>query len=378
MSKREADAYVSRMEQAGRRWFGKPPPGFPAPGPKVSATVGCIGSHFASSPENRRQELTFAMLPRATSTLTLFQHAAIQRWMRGNSPSYYPDAELVRDLVNTDALSTVEARDVRVSVRSAYIALPEEAAYVSPVSGDKLNHLFIAYHDQGDMPSVTINGHEHRNLVIEGRRLLLVGFWERTAEASSYLLPLDVEGRPLSEVIDATSRQYITDELRQAQMTEGALVAERGEITDLGGWLAGLVVNLLLVMQTYPTYVEALPGHARQRYGRSGATPTAARIARPVTQTVVETRRLAAGSADRGVALHWRRGHWRRQPHLQAWADAHPDSHVVTLADGRSAHMAWIEPVLVGQERGHEQDGAERGGQATDEGAARGHPDGEG
>lgn len=122
-----------------------------------------------------------------------------------------------------------------------------------------------------------------------------------------------------------------------------------------------LVVNALCYMTAYPDDVqEAWPAETPERLKAQASAQKfkEARNAKsklealgyvPVhfcgrdwaAQVAEQHQHLAHGEGRKGVAIHWRRGHWKRQPH----------------GEGRKLRkLIWIMPTLVGKDDGPNQE----------------------
>lgn len=360
---------MATLVRMGKRWLPKPPPGFSLPPEHTLANLHALAAHFAPSRENAEFEDALARSPENFLTLQLMQMGAVQSWLHDNGPTLYVPADMAEACANTDALSTVEGSDIRTVYPLAYVCLPDSCAFVSPVTGDTMQHLFWSFVD-GDQFPVWLNGVRKPVLRAKGRRLFMVGFWNGSHDGSSYALALDQPGRPLNDVIDETRKVFVRDDTRHHELNPGLAEAEKAESEVLGEWMAGLCVNLALMMQSYPQYVQPLPKqHCERQSFRDRAAPVSVVIhrspVRDIRQIVVERERRESAATDRRVAAHWRKGHWRRQPHGDDFELTNPDVQVIVLDDGRRAHMRWIEPIFVGA----------KDQQAVDRGAPDGRAD---
>lgn len=345
---------IPKLAAQGRRWFATPPRGFAPPPPHIMANMAMMSTHlFGQSSLNEDFANYVLQSPIQAQTLQLSQLSSMQRWMRQNGPTIFVPEDIVDACENTDALSGVEGTDIRRVFTTVYVSLPESRGFVSPFNGDTVRHIWCNFVEADEPVSTWLNGEERRLLAVKGRRLLITAYWGKSMDCSSYSLPLDEVGVPLKEVIARTSKSFIRDEVRYDDNPE----LERGEKTEielLGPWLASLCVNLTLLAQSYPEYLhEDKSGKTYRQSFKDLPEPRMFTIVRSGVRSVRQivdghTRSDLPGVTGSAHRVHWRRGHWRRQPHGDQWELTNPNAQFITLTDGRHAHMTWLEPVFVG------------------------------
>ena len=117
--------------------------------------------------------------------------------------------------------------------------------------------------------------------------------------------------------------------------------------------LLNTVFGLCLTMASYPEYVgqrevkyreEPKSKKEKKKKSKVGSM----KIVDLKVPVLEDPKELPQGSVVSGKRVHWRRGYWRRQVHGEAWRSQNPDAEVLTLPDGREAHMKWIRPAVIG------------------------------
>lgn len=294
-------------------------------------------------------------LPPDSFQLHVKQICNIQRWQRDNGVTIFPSSDLVEKCLHTDALSTVAGSDIRVTYPSILFTLPRHHAF--QLDNSRIGHLLVTIFDEHESLHPILNSRRFTCLRMEraARHLLINAFWDINY-TNTISCPLS--DKPIEATLEWLYQHHIADTARAPAST-----AEIEETLCVGQWATPLVINFLLLMQSYPNYIQqAEPRHQRAAIYRDRPRPLSLMLSdpRPLCPSTVGPPHphdtVPATSIHR--RMHWRRGHWRRQPHTQAWLDAailaNNAPTEIILPDGRHAHMAWIRPVLVNKDQPHE------------------------
>lgn len=343
---------LRHLAAQGRRWFAKPPTGFEIPPESAIEEVSVYASLLFESELGLHLKNKHAGLPEPERSTRFAYIYLIQSWIRQNGPTIFVDPEILSACENTDALGTVEGSDVRTVYPCGYISLPKDRGFRSKQFNDRLAHIWFRILEPNEEHVVIFNG-QKLTLRAEGRRLFMQGYWDKSTDCSSFSFPLDSKGSLINVLED--TRKKLTHGYVERTSNEQSL---REEAYELGEWLGSLGINLLLIMQSYPKYLDKLAQNNSKRQSFSDRPePSSILIrrstARPIHQ-VVSSRSESSIVTGKGVSEHWRRGHWRRQPHGEDWEIRNPEVSVISLDNGRRAHMKWISAVYIGLDREEE------------------------
>ena len=346
------------------RWFAKGPQGYCTPGEHMRLSFEEMHrTQFADD----GHELLLDSLPRNTLELHLKQIANIQNWQRSNGVTIFPSRDIVEKCIHTEVMEGLQCDDVRVTFPTVLFALPQELAlkidathHPDRVDGESysIGHILVSIFERGETFVPHIDGRQRFSLSMpdHSRHLLITAFWSKYF-VNSFSIPLG--NGTLREILDGTRNTFIGDDLRMSMMDSNDVRQEQQETRMISDWVCPLVINFLLLMQSYPEFVVAM-GESHQRPHVYRNAP------KPVTYAMSNVRSLLprqvriggdkidgdGGESRTQMSAHWRRGHWRRQPHTPAWyagmVSGGNAPKEIDLPDGRRAHMVWIEPVFVG------------------------------
>jgi len=355
---------MDAMAALGKRWFAKSPAGYPAPSQSAVTDVGVYGNLLYKGEVGKILMDAINRLSHDAITTRVAYINNIQTWLQGNGPTIFVDEEILEMCENTDVLANIHGSDIKTVYPTGYICLPQGKGFKSAYTGDSLHHIWFQIYEPG-MHKAIINGEEF-NLGMRGRRLFIHAYWDTVADCSSFLLPLDSETDVLSEVIRVNSTKLLAGQVtRGRKQIDGTL---EGGITDtstgmspedlsdeshdLCTWMAPLICNILLLMQSYPQYFDKMDIAKSSRQNFKGSPPPVSMILRRspkknVFQKVVGSSNERSEPTGATVSRHWRRGHWRRQVHGDLWELQNPDVRVIEMTENRRAHMNWIVPILV-------------------------------
>lgn len=345
---------VAQLAAAGRRWFAKPTAGFEIPSDPVLAELGIYANLLLNTPSSHHIADQIAKNVEVKHFAVQYTYIhIIQSWLKYNGPTLFVDKEMFVACSNTDALSSVYGSDLKVVYPCAYISIPTEMGFKSEQTGDTLNHIWFKILEDQETVTLYFGGKKSEVIKSPGRKLFIQGYWKNSADCSSYCLPLDWEGKTLGETILENSKVFTVSDERMK--LRAAVEDLKAESEDLGNWMASFVLNICLLMQSYPRYMERMPKeHSERQNFKTEPPPISINLHRSskrnIFQVVTGGKREDSEPTGRTVDSHWRRGHWRRQPHGDRWELENPESKIIVLADERHAHMKWIEPILIGLE----------------------------
>lgn len=115
--------------------------------------------------------------------------------------------------------------------------------------------------------------------------------------------------------------------------------------------LLNTVLGLTLTMSSYPDYVQDKIVKQRTPNPKSKKKKSKVsdlKIVEIKVPVIDDPKSVPGSTSSTDRKSHWRKGHWRRQVHGAKWKRENPDVQVVTMSDGRQAHMKWIRPLLIG------------------------------
>lgn len=346
------------------RWFAKRPTGFCAYNSHMRSSFDEI--HLTTHTNTGMSQL-FDGMPDGSRQLHTKQLVGVQLWQRTNGPTVFPDAEIVEKCLHTESLGSVAGDDVRATFPTVLFTLPEAQRFHVPdtqhtpgVPRPSVDHLLVSIFDDNTVLRGVIDGTEAVAMPMPpgARHLLITAFWD-SQFVNSFSVPLTAD--TIRDTLSELQGHFIGDEMRMHGMDAAGVLREQTETEAVSGWACALVVNLLLVMQSYPQFVKrADDRHQRPHVYRDKPPPVTymmGRVAPLLPRPVPDAPRLAgnAGGNHAAPRVHWRRGHWRRQPHTPAFmllaASRGEAPKEVSFPDGRMAHMVWIEPVFVGMQQ---------------------------
>lgn len=335
------------------RWFAAPPPGYCRPG---------IHMRYAFEEVHTTAHNDIGIYPilrtLKTGSLELYvkQVSNIQFWQRTNGVTVFPSEDLVRMCLRTDSMSGVLGSDIKASFPTVLFALPESCAYKVD-SHRSIGHLLVTLHDSETKLKAVIDKEPIELAMPPGaRHLLITAFWNEVY-VNNFSIPLRNE--PIKDSLDQVRAHFIADERRIAAMSQEQVTREQEETTSISEWACAMSLNFFLLMQSYPQFVTRMSEkHERSHVYVKKPKPltfSLSRVRSLLPKAVVDGEAVEEehrGGSHNSPNAHWRRGHWRRQPHSTFWftksleQGAAPKE--IDLADGRKAHMVWIEPVFVG------------------------------
>lgn len=286
----------------------------------------------------------------------VMQMHVIQTWLMQNGPTFFIEPAMVTACEQTDALSFIQGSDIKTVYPIGYFCLPDSAGFKSRWTGDTVRHMWFRIFEKGEEIKVCMTGNYHspvtpweedKTFRSDKRRVMLLAYWDKSGESSDFLFPLDEPNKTISDVIRSYSKMVNAN----ADRAEKSILERETE--EFGQWAASLSVNLFLIMQSYPDYFDKLSPEMSRKSQQFENAPAPQSIIirrsspRDIRQVVKGESPEVAPPTGKTVAAHWRRGHWRRQPHEDDWELKNPEVKVLVLDDGRRAHMRWIEPIMV-------------------------------
>lgn len=343
---------IDALANLGKRWFAKPPEGFapPSKGAIESFSIYATLMHKSALGEQVMKRILEEPEPHYSAHMGYIYMA--QKWMTENGPTIFMSEQILNACENTEAFKGVEGSDIKTTYPIGYLSLPKGRGFISKQTGDRLGHIWFTILEKNDkVPFLLNNKVQYLKTQDFGRKLFLQGYWDKSQECSSFSLPLDDSGVSLYDTLERARHKLCADN-HVSRITSTEVLLE--EAKDLGLWIGSLAINLMLIMQSYPQYLEKLSAKDSARQNFKDKEPPTSIIIRPsksqpILRTVEnETDEFPSEPTGKTVGNHWRRGHWRRQPHGEYWELQNPEVQVVILPDKRHAHMRWILPIYVG------------------------------
>jgi len=296
-------------------------------------------------------------LPHGSLQLQLKHIANIQFWQKSNGVTVFPSVELIDKCNKTEALSGVCGTDIRESFPTILFVLPENRQLDIP-GGDfsgRVGHLLVSIFDNTEPLFCDVDTKRLSLHMPPGpRHILVTAFWNERY-VNNFSIPLTEKS--IKQTLEYLNDHFISDEVRVSSMSLSEVKHEQAETFAMSLWAGGLVVNLLLLMQSYPKFVTTMGSqYCRPHVYRDHPPPVtlSMSVARSLLPPVVHESSVIGGNASHHASptSHWRRGHWRRQRHSDTWLAEQvalgSAPKVIDMPDGRRAHMVWIEPVFVG------------------------------
>lgn len=342
---------VEQMAAQGRRWFAKPPAGFEVPPPAALISVIAETKHFFSSRAGAALEDSLARADPTEQTIRLTYSYVLQNWLKQNGPTIFVAPDILEACEQTDVLDCIQGSDLKVVYPVGYFSLPKGMGFKSRQTGDSIRHIWFAFFESDKPFPVWLNGVPKPILKVPGRRLFMQAYWEQAPDCSSYALPLDMKDVTVKEALLETRGNFTFGKVFRADGSEQGVDMLKSEAEDLGLWMGSLCVNLCLIMQSYPQYVDKLSrGNSDRQHFTNQSLPQSLIITRAtqgrLQQVVAERDSGPVSKSGQTRELKRRVGHWRRQPHGDRFELENPDVKIIVLDDGRHAHMKWIEPYL--------------------------------
>lgn len=331
---------ISRLTRVGAMWF-------PHPQWLSDLHLGSLGiaaENLFSGPSIPVLSLMDAM-PIGSRTLTMLQFACAQTWLATNGPLYTIDAAMAEQLVRTDVLSSVRGNDIRRKNHAMWFMVPESVAFRDTETGGRITSIVVAHVEVRDGKGDYVFKSSGVQIPVDVigtdvPRLFAYASYDN-GEVSCVHVPLFPE-RTINESLDMADR-VITDELYCTD-------ADPVEVRNATRWIIQFVVNAMLILQAYPQYVASSKVAKRNCFKTCSTVPIMAHMAKPLARVEVPETPGNAPSSERGTKQrqHWRGGHWRRQPHSTNFVVTESMT-VGTFPDGRTYHMVWIEPYMIGR-----------------------------
>ncbi len=335
-----------------RQFFADPPSGYPIPSPLLRL---CAEDFWkARFDKVRGHELLNHLnsLEDGSRLLNMWNVCSMQWWLLKHGPTIFPSLSLYDAALHTDILSHIEGSDIRVTYPSLMFVLPTARPILSDDSSSRITHVIVNIVDNSKPLSILLGGRTV-DLVMPSDPaaplyILVSSYWDN-GFVSSMSFPLR-HGQSLHKTIE-DNRAFIIVDTERLAAHPSAIASERAETDRISSIIASLVLNWLLMMQSYPSYIEHRPCRHNSRAAISSFSaylqpPTASIL--PSPSPLLSPPSTSPSSSRGPASLHWRRGHWRRQPHSPAWEADNPSVGVVLFPDGRRAHMVHIPPVLIG------------------------------
>ena len=290
-------------------------------------------------------------LPDGEQQLAVWQISSCQRWIKNGQKIIYPTPEIVEACKNTDAMSSVMGKDIKTTHPSFLLVMPKGCGWVNS-AGSEVSHVIVNL-----MENEGIRAKFGEDAVINyempGARYLVLSMYWDDGGVQNMSVPIDSEDRSIGELL----KEYTGEEHHIHSYLDNIISEEERESDSLIGYkIADFVFNTFLVMQSYPQYIttteqkhRGLDSKKRNKTTKVSviATPTAMRQQVPHTP-----KESVDKGGTREIKTHIRRGHWRRQRHLEQWEIDNPEAHIVIMPDGGHAHMRWIRPVMVEGSKG--------------------------
>lgn len=342
-------------------WFAKPPPGTPWPSRYMHHTFETcwLSRHDAKIGDVLHTQI--ACMPHHAQMLMIWQTCGTAWWIENNGITVFPEDHLVEACSKTDVLDCVTGSDLHPAYPFMLFGVSDKCRIENDTGSDWINYIGVSFLDNGEEEQVKVGtGTLTVRMPRDCPRYIIINAFWKSGFVSSFSIPLR-EHVSLGKLIDEFSNDFIDDEFRESTLTKDQLDAEHAETSRVGKTVASMVFNLCLLMQSYPEYVtRQSEKHDRRLRLRTKPPPATYRIndrTAPVKPPPVYEGPQSQKSDDesdqqRTVSPHWRRGHWKRQPHSAEWEVANPGVTVVLFPDGRHAHMTWIRPVFVSGRRG--------------------------
>lgn len=335
-------------------WFAKPPEGTPWPTRYMHHTFEtCWLAQHDMSLGDKLHDQT-AALPEQTRLLMIWQMSGIQWWLLQNGITVFVEDHIAEACEHTDVLECVTGSDIHEAYPHMMFALSEKSRLTNRRGDDWINYILVNF-VSGTHELVAKYGHGTMGVSMptDCKKFVIFNSFWKSGFVSSAAFPLH-ENKNLKDEIGVYTQEYIDDEFRTHALNAEGLAEEHAETAELGRKVAALVFNCCLLMQSYPEYIQRnRDADNRRLMLRGHPAPTAYRLndrTAPIKPPPVDESprpHAATGDDTREIAPHWRRGHWRRQPHSDAWEVEHPDIKVVLFPDGRRAHMVRIPPLFI-------------------------------
>jgi len=278
-------------------------------------------------------------------TLAFWEIAGIQRWIKSGQRVFYATPEITEACKNTDAMTSVTGEDIRISHPSFMLVVPESHGWTN-IDGDKVSHIVVNVMEEESMVA-RFGGEYISKMGMPSRKYVLLSlFWNNYA-IQNCCLPLEEDGATIGELFHKYSNEHIGSSL-DVFLSEEVKKSD----TEIGFKIADFVANVLLVMQSYPEYIQTVETRARgldtkklKKTIKISTIATTSNLRQQVSH--VPPSNAEGTRSGKNIKTHMRRGHWRRQRHSLKWEVDNPDVRVVIMPDGGHAHMRWIRPLII-------------------------------
>jgi hypothetical protein len=333
----------------------KPPTGYDMPPFRFTESVKVSAEMLGPDTLITRQMLqTVKAMPHTDYTLMMWELAGVQRWIKYGMPNLFPSDEIVWGCQNTEALTSVTGRDLKTTYPSVMIHIPRRHRWQNG-SGHGVSHLIVNVYDGIDEIISKFGDSEALSIKMpdSDRYLMINAFWDDLG-CQSLSVPLydDVSIRSAFE--DVAKDGPMVSAFQTPQLMEYVEDDER-----IGWDMAEAVVNMMLIMQSYPEYITKTKVKTRMPGAKKAKGQTdRIMLGKPsnLRQQVAADPGTGASENSNGSEKHrrphLRSGHWRRQRHRADWELANPDVGIVVMPDGGHAHMVHIEPLWIDPSQG--------------------------
>jgi hypothetical protein len=287
-----------------------------------------------------------------TFQLVIYELSNLQNWSVRNGATVFPSVELVEACHNTDVLDCVEGPDLQTTYPSLLIGLPRDARIIGPITKTKCNYIIMNIYEGREIPIVMAGKKWALKMPLD-RFAIVSSFWDDGGTISASI-PLGNLGMKIRDVINDSTHNLIRDPLMESIMGPEHTKIDEEETKQNMPAVISLMLNLVMLMQTYPKYIQKMPNQYQREPFQSRERPVTVALSRVTNLKDLTVKRIAAPSMEMSqgtrssAMVHWRRGHWRRQRHGPDWQAQHPDLREIKSGDF-AYHMVWIEPVLVGK-----------------------------
>jgi hypothetical protein len=254
-------------------------------------------------------------------------------WLEQSGPTIFVDPEIAQLCLMTDVGNSVRLNELKIVYPTAYIVLPDEIDFY--MYGKKISHFMYSTRNSKNAthPYDPFSFHANDEIAEEEDVMTVCGFGKENLWKTSLHLDRDSTINEYSDIC-SENMDIKNDENRKY-------------VRDVNN----LFISLLLIMQSYPRYITKEPNTRPYKSRRKDPNAEVLTISRtskkPIQQTVSQRGGEYQGGTHASPHVHWRRGHWRRQPHGDRWEIHNPDSQTLTYLDGKRYHMKWIEPIFV-------------------------------
>lgn len=323
--------------------FPHPPKGYP-PFPHNMRRE--IESEIVVAAECHHAEYFERLLASKSRTVQAVQLKGLglgQRWVEAGRRVVFPSQEIVKACQHTSALKQVMCGDLRTIHPAIMFYFPREPRHHIT----ETEFLYAALVSILEAPLVTkLNGREFMMLFDARRYFMASFFWMKDGGGSMWGMNLP----------DEKSLDFMINDAESNVVGETALPVPAQTVC---GRLMEMIVNFLLLMQSYPQYITKFETKAREVGGTKARKLDAYKLALPsnLRRTIMVGQHHSKTHAEgepTSRSPHWRMGHWRRQPHGPFFETTNPKVAIIVVGEQRF-HMKWIMPLFIaGQPKGTE------------------------